>query len=305
MIFHDTVAVSTMSFEQNASPEKKLELEVFAVSVGGELRKGETTHINQDRFIADAENALFAVFDGMGGENGGDIAAEIARRITTEKLSALPENLSDDELKEYMKSALETANAEILKKAAEDPTLKEMGSTASVLKLYRNAEGKLRRVIGHIGDSRIYVKRKDSDEITALTLDDKTILRLELEKNGKEAAFALQKKFNEATKAEDLSATELETFNQRNVIEKALGMTSPTFDISVEDADEDDEHIITSDGVHDDNTDSEMAAIIKKGGLRSVPKQLEWAAAARQKEGSFRSKKYLDDITIVYEKRTA
>jgi protein phosphatase len=79
----------------------------------------------------------------MGGAPGGDVASALAVQEVMRSLhGGLP-----------MKTALESANREILKKAQEVPSLEGMGTTLTALKVDPEV-GTFE--IGHVGDSRAY-----------------------------------------------------------------------------------------------------------------------------------------------------
>jgi len=54
------------------------------LSGGGETHRGHVRETNQDVILADPDLGLYAVFDGMGGANAGDVAA----RLTSETIVA-------------------------------------------------------------------------------------------------------------------------------------------------------------------------------------------------------------------------
>jgi PPM family protein phosphatase len=111
---------------------------------GGHLRaaartdKGAVRKDNQDAFLCAVESSMFAVIDGMGGENGGQRAAALTR-----------EALQNE--KEPIK-ALMRANERVLETAASDRALEGMGCVASAIKV---SDGVAH--IAHVGDTRVYL----------------------------------------------------------------------------------------------------------------------------------------------------
>ena len=108
-------------------------------SSGGSLPFGADTH------------AAFAVADGMGGYEGGEIASEIALRSLAEYVRTVPAGLDGDGLILSLKDWASAANRTLLAAAASNPRLAEMGTTLTGLVAY---EGRVATV--HIGDSRLY-----------------------------------------------------------------------------------------------------------------------------------------------------
>lgn len=125
----------------------------FAVAAGsdvGRVRKG-----NEDSFFADANEyrGLFMVADGMGGHAAGEIASQMAVEVVSADLEKLKDLESADAL-EMVALSLRHANRAVFERSAAERDKMGMGSTASVLVL-----GDERFIVGHIGDSRIYLFR--------------------------------------------------------------------------------------------------------------------------------------------------
>lgn len=108
-------------------------------SSSGELTSANDTH------------AVFAVADGMGGYDGGEIASEIALRSLAEYVKTVPTGLDESGLILSLKNWAAQANRTILTAAASNPRLSEMGTTLVAFICY---EGKF--AIVNIGDSRLY-----------------------------------------------------------------------------------------------------------------------------------------------------
>lgn len=98
-----------------------------------------------------ATHAVFAVADGMGGHEGGEIASEIALRSLAEYIKGIPTGLDVSGLILSLKEWAGRANRSILGTAATHPQWAEMGTTLTALVVY---EGKIAMV--NVGDSRLY-----------------------------------------------------------------------------------------------------------------------------------------------------
>ena len=110
---------------------------------------GKVRDVNEDSMVTfDSPNGrVVAVCDGMGGQNAGDVASQLAvtviQDILTDNTFASPE--------EAITRSIVAANQAILRKAAQDVNLSGMGATCVMIII---KEGKV--YFGSVGDSRIY-----------------------------------------------------------------------------------------------------------------------------------------------------
>jgi serine/threonine protein phosphatase PrpC len=109
---------------------------------------GRKRKTNQDSICLDHAHNLFAVADGMGGHNGGDIASQLSVKVIPEFMKT---NSSEDP-QTLMKNLIQEVNRAILKKANENSELQGMGTTLSAI----HFSGP-QLVIGNVGDSRVYM----------------------------------------------------------------------------------------------------------------------------------------------------
>ena len=130
------------------------------MKIYGKSDTGVRRFVNQDRFqirqFGD-DLALCAVFDGMGGANGGEQASSAAMHafdncITGELIEATQTGkvITASDAEKLLYKAAQTANAEIYKKG-EDPSLEGMGTTVIAALILRDDIVAL-----NIGDSRLY-----------------------------------------------------------------------------------------------------------------------------------------------------
>jgi len=132
-----------------------------AISHTGKIRSN-----NQDSGYSGAN--LFAVADGMGGHAGGDVASSIA----IQHLEQLDQAFSStDDAQASLQAAVTTAAGDLIRAAKERPELAGLGTTVSAIVMVDD-----HAVIGHIGDSRIYLYR--DDELTQITADHTFVQRL-------------------------------------------------------------------------------------------------------------------------------
>ena len=127
-----------------------MQLSVAAGTDVGRIRAG-----NEDSLYADAdqERGLFIVADGMGGHAAGEVASEMAVQIVAKEMASA-RDLGGTEVLETLAEALRQANRAIYERTIVEADKQGMGTTASCLLL-----GAGRWMIGHIGDSRVYLLR--------------------------------------------------------------------------------------------------------------------------------------------------
>lgn len=119
----------------------------------GESNLGRRRTNNEDAFIAqtiwDNENVLAVVIDGVGGYDGGEVAAAIAKSTIVEYL----ENFPNGERANLLKQAVIEANNEILKSRSESEEYKNMSCVLTAI-LVEAKKGLIH--MAHIGDTRLY-----------------------------------------------------------------------------------------------------------------------------------------------------
>ena len=137
-----------------------MHLAVSARTDTGRLRKG-----NEDNLYADANEyrGLFIVADGMGGHAAGEIASQMAVDLIAAELADL-NDLSAADAGPRVSDTLKLANRSVFQRTMKEVDKTGMGSTASALLI-----SDTRYLIGHVGDSRIYLVR--DGKMTQLTHD--------------------------------------------------------------------------------------------------------------------------------------
>jgi len=103
---------------------------------------------NEDSFLELTERGLFAVADGVGGAQAGDVASQMAMEILGE---AFINGRKGGDAEELMKIAIERANEAIYQMSHDLAQLSTMATTVVALHI----EGTI-ATIGHVGDSRLY-----------------------------------------------------------------------------------------------------------------------------------------------------
>jgi PPM family protein phosphatase len=162
----------------------------------GRTDPGRRRHRNEDHFVC--EPPLFAVADGMGGAQAGEVASGLAAAV-------LEEADGEERGEERVTFLIQEANRRVFQRSSEDLAASGMGTTMTVA-LVDMSDGTV--AVGHVGDSRAY--RVRGGELEQLTEDHSLVG--ELLRSGK------------------LSPEEAETHPQRSVITRALG-TEPDVDV--------------------------------------------------------------------------
>jgi protein phosphatase len=139
---------------------------VFEGSSAAISHTGKVRSNNQDSGYSGAN--LFVVADGMGGHAGGDVASTLAIR----RIESLDHAYaSTDDAQAELQAAATTAAADLIRASKERPELAGLGTTLSAIVMFDEYA-----VIGHIGDSRIYLYRDDA--LTQITTDHTFVQRL-------------------------------------------------------------------------------------------------------------------------------
>jgi PPM family protein phosphatase len=219
---------------------------------------GKKRRRNEDAYVL--APPLFAVADGMGGAQAGEVASKLAAAALED---TDPGRITGPE---RVASLIQEANRRVHERSSVDPTTSGMGTTMTVALV---EDGGV--VIGHVGDSRAYLVR--DRQIEQITEDHSLV--------------------NELLKTGRLSPEEAETHPQRSVITRAVG-TDPDVDVDsfVVDTRDGDVFLICSDGLTDMVADDEILDVVEHnlGDLDRAAKQL--ISAANRGGGE-------DNITVV------
>ncbi|HTH36447.1 MAG TPA: protein phosphatase 2C domain-containing protein, partial [Pyrinomonadaceae bacterium] len=103
---------------------------------------------NEDSFLELTEHGLFAVADGVGGAQAGEVASQMAVEILAEAFINMGANADPEET---MRIALDRANGAIFQMSHDLPQLSSMATTIAAL----HVNGDI-ATIAHVGDSRVY-----------------------------------------------------------------------------------------------------------------------------------------------------
>ena len=109
---------------------------------------GRKRRQNEDAYVC--EPPLFAIADGMGGAQAGEVASGLAAAAFEEGAAAIHGE-------DGVATLVRAANARIFERAVHDPTVAGMGTTATVAVVDESA-GTV--TLAHVGDSRAYRYRR-------------------------------------------------------------------------------------------------------------------------------------------------
>ena len=108
----------------------------------------ERRPLNEDSLLHDPARSIFAVADGVGGAEAGEVASSTAIEVLDE---AFRHQTDGADVEDLMELAIQRANASIHQMAQEHPKFSMMATTIVALHLKGNVA-----TFGHVGDSRLY-----------------------------------------------------------------------------------------------------------------------------------------------------
>ena len=220
---------------------------------------GRRRRQNEDAYVC--APPLFAIADGMGGAQAGELAARLAKR-------AIEEHAARAVDEDGVVDAVQTANARVFERAIQDPSAAGMGTTATVA-LVDEREATV--AIGHVGDSRAY--RFRDGRLEQLTSDHSLV--------------------GELIRSGRLTEDEAAVHPHRSVITRALG-TEADVDVDRERAEltPGDLLLLCSDGLCAMVRDDEIVRILEAAGREPDPAAGALVRAANEAGG-------IDNVTVV------
>ncbi len=239
------------------------------------------------------ERGVYGTFDGVSGSQDlgqGLLASRLAAGKIAEIMSHMPMDADAKRAVRSIDTAFRSANQAIAEYKKDRRDLQEMNTTGDVVKVVDNGDGTFDVAYGHAGDSRIYVLDGDTGQIRCETTDDGLAKYMLKAGKIKEDEY---RQVMAAPDADSLPDSLKWLFKKRNIITNGIGMGENfSVETGVIKAKKGDRILISSDGIHDNLTDEEIAEVMRAGGGVA-----ELAAAARKvSEGdSGRAKK--DDMT--------
>lgn len=231
---------------------------------------------NEDTLLCREDLGLFLVADGMGGHAGGEIASAMAaetvaafldsRMSVFQRLQREPDNEEAcDDAERVVFDAIHEASRKVFARAQSENGKAGMGTTLTLVVLHGN-----KGVMGHVGDSRLYLERRG--ELHQLSEDHSYV--------------------NELIRRGLLAKEEAEASPYANVITRAVGIQADVqADTLVFDVLPGDTFLLCSDGLSRYVTDdAELQTMLKGERLDEIPTRL--VAVANDRGGK-------DNITAI------
>jgi serine/threonine protein phosphatase PrpC len=218
------------------------------IQVAGLSDVGRRRKLNEDSYLAEAAIQFYAVCDGMGGHNAGEVASGMAAQTLADFMRQ-SHGLEFDKLEwpfradadlsldgNRIRTAIKLANERVFQAAASQEDYAGMGTTV-VAALVKDAL----LTVGWAGDSRCYLLREG--RLTQLTRDDSWV--------------------SAAWSEGILSAEEIEKHPLRNIITKAVGAReSIDVDILEQPLLPGDHVLLCTDGLHSMVSDAELLQLL-------------------------------------------
>ena len=201
-------------------------LEPFGLTDAGKVRRN-----NEDALLVGEgrDETLFAVADGIGGFEAGEVASSIAVRV-----------LEDLEPGTPFEAAIQEANRQILAVSRGDEKLSGMGTTV-VAARFGGTQQRPVAEIAHVGDSRAYLLR--GEDLRPLTEDHSLVAEL--------------------VRSGDLTRDQAAEHPQKNLITRALGAEEEVdVDTTVLPVEAGDRILLCSDGLSDMVPEARISEIL-------------------------------------------
>jgi protein phosphatase len=196
----------------------------------------EKRPLNEDSYLSDPARRIFAVADGVGGANAGEVASQTAMEVLDD---AFRNQEDGADIEDLMELAIQRANASIHQMAREHPKLAAMATTVVALHL----DGQI-ATIGHVGDSRLYRLTPDG-KLFRDTADHSVV--------------------EEEVRAGRMTPEQAAHHPSRNVISRALGAEqSVEVDMKILEVQEGTAFLLCSDGITRHIPDNEIREILTR-----------------------------------------
>jgi serine/threonine protein phosphatase PrpC len=202
---------------------------ISGIEAGAATHIGKVRQHNEDNYLVATHRGLWAVADGMGGHEAGDVASQ----VVMEELNAVVTPSTAAELLASCEASMVVANSRLKEMSEERGAL--VGTTIAVLLVFDTFYAGV-----WSGDSRIY--RIRGQGIEQITLDHSELQ--ELVSEGK------------------LNAEEARTWPRRNVITRAIGVRDdPELEMKSGTLEPGDIFVLCTDGLTGHVEDSEILAL--------------------------------------------
>lgn len=211
---------------------------------------------NEDSFLVLEERGVYAVADGVGGAQAGDVASQMAVEILGE---AFINQSAEPDAEDIMRTAIERANSAIFQMANDLPQLSSMATTIVALHVQGNIA-----TIGHVGDSRAY-RLDDNGNLLRETHDHSVV--------------------EEEVRAGRMTAEQAANHPSKNIISRALGAEADVeIDLKTIMVEPGTTFLLCSDGITRHIDDVEIGGLLANGNPSSICDRLKEICYARGAE---------------------
>lgn len=210
---------------------KTLKVQSSALSDRG---LNERRPLNEDAFLHDQQRMIFAVADGVGGAEAGEVASQTAIEVLEE---AFRHQEDGADVEDLMELAIQRANASIHQMAQEHAKFSMMATTIVALHLKDNVA-----TFGHVGDSRLY--RLTPDGVLRRETADHSIVE-------------------EEVRAGRMTPEQAANHPSKNVISRALGAEQAVdVDMKTIEVEDGTEFLLCTDGITRHVNDNEIRQLL-------------------------------------------
>jgi protein phosphatase len=194
----------------------------------------ERRPLNEDAFLHDPARNVFAVADGVGGAEAGEVASQTAIEVLDE---AFRHQVDGADVEDLMELAIQRANASIHQMAQEHAKFSMMATTIVALHLKGNVA-----TFGHVGDSRLY--RLTPDGVLHRETEDHSIVE-------------------EEVRAGRMTPEQAANHPSKNVISRALGAEQGVeVDMKTIEVEDGTEFVLCTDGITRHVSDNEIRQLL-------------------------------------------
>ena len=194
----------------------------------------ERRPLNEDAMLHDRERSIFAVADGVGGAEAGEVASQTAIEVLDE---AFRHQIDGADVEDLMELAIQRANASIHQMAQEHAKFSMMATTIVALHLKGNVA-----TFGHVGDSRLY-RLTPEGELRRETEDHSIV--------------------EEEVRAGRMTPEQAANHPSKNVISRALGAEQAVdVDMKTIEVEDGTEFLLCSDGITRHVPDNEIRQLM-------------------------------------------
>jgi protein phosphatase len=205
---------------------------VTRLAWGSATDTGRVRQANEDALLT--VDGLYAVADGMGGHQAGEVASHLALETLASAFDAAGTDV--------LVAAVEQANTALVARAAEDPELAGMGTTLCAMALVE-VNGSDAIAVVNVGDSRLYLL--SDGELHQITEDHSLVAALQ--RQGR------------------ITADEAAVHPQRNILTRALGIDGRVLVDSWEIIPVvGDRYLLCSDGLFNEVDESRIASVLRR-----------------------------------------